>query len=191
MNPLQGQQFTRRIAFAYKWVLRSLVSKEPLDVFGPPGQCDRGSIDAVYIINLDRQPARWDIFSREAHRQRISGGERLLSLCHRVPAVDGKAMNFDEADGLVGLTYAVDAQYYVDPDPRLLAMIREKEVQIAMSREEIAVALSHIKAWRTIIAENRSYALVLADLQQLFDCEGLRSLGQDRAELAGSTRSRP
>jgi len=41
--------------------------------------------------------------------------------------------------------------------------MREKEFQVALSLEEIAVALSHIAAWRQVVADERSYALILED----------------------------
>src|SRR5689334_23374523 len=105
--------------------MRLLAAKEPLKVVGRSGEADL--IEAVYIINLDRQPTRWENFQSEARRQAIVGGERLLNFCHRVPAVDGKLLDSAEAEGVVGLTYPLDAQYYVDPDPRLLSLIREKD----------------------------------------------------------------
>ncbi len=118
----------------------------------------------------------------EARRQVIEGREHLLSVCHRVSAVDGKLLNEGEVNESVALTYPLDAQYYVDPDPRLLTLIREKSVHISMSREEIAVALSHIKAWRRIVAENRSYALILED-DVFFEKEFAAQLNRSWREL--------
>jgi GR25 family glycosyltransferase involved in LPS biosynthesis len=112
---------------------------------------------------LDRHPSRWENFTREARRQVVEGGRRLLGSCHRVAAIDGKLLDAGGVNESVDPTYPLDAQYYVDPDPRLLTLIREKAVHVSMSREEIAVALSHIKAWRRMAAENRSYALILED----------------------------
>jgi GR25 family glycosyltransferase involved in LPS biosynthesis len=163
LNPFRGYRFTRKLGFAFKSLLRSLAVKEPLKVFGTQQGSDSDCIEAVYIINLDRQPSRWENFKREARRQVVEGGRRLLGFCHRVVAIDGKLLDAGEVNESVDLTYPLDAQYYVDPDPRLLTLIREKAVHISMSREEIAVALSHIKAWRRMAAENRSYALILED----------------------------
>lgn len=163
MNIARGHYLTRRFGFAFKWSLRALAANEPLQVFGNPKGPDSGCIEAVYIINLDRQPSRWKNFTGEARRQAIEGGEDLLSFCHRVSAVDGKLLDEGEVNDSVAATYPLDAQYYVDPDPRLLTLIREKAVHISMTQEEIAVALSHVKTWRRIVAEERSYALVLED----------------------------
>lgn len=169
--------------FALKSVLRSLAVKEPLKVFGTQQGSDSDCIETVYIINLDRQPSRWENFKREARRQVVQGGRRLLDFCHRVSAVDGKLLNAGEVYESVGPTYPLYAQYYVDPDPRLLALIREKAVHVSMSREEIAVALSHIKAWRRMVAENRSYALILED-DVFFETGFAAQLNRSWRELA-------
>ena len=163
MNPFRGYRLARRLEFAVKSILRSLAAKAPLKAFGTRDDSGSECIESVYIINLDRQQSRWENFEREARRQVVEGGGRLLDFCHRVSAVDGKLLDTSEANGSVGATYPLDAQYYVDPDPRLLPLIREKAVHVSMSREEIAVALSHINAWRRVVAENRSYTLILED----------------------------
>lgn len=163
MNPLRGRKIGNKISFLLKRLLRTIAGREPLKVFGPPGSRSNDRIEAVYIINLDRQIARWEIVKVEAHRQILERGGRLLDLCQRVPAVDGKLLDMSEVEGSVSLKYPLDAQYFVDPDPRLLTLIREKDVEIAMSREEVAVALSHIRAWQHVVAENRSHVLILED----------------------------
>lgn len=159
MHPIRESRIARKFAFAIKSFLRSFSKSVPLNVIGSGP--DR--IEAVYVINLDRQPARWESVKVEACRQVVEGNGRLLEYCHRVSAVDGKLLDANIARGLVNPTYPLDAQYYVDPDPRLLDIIRVKDVDVTMSREEIAVALSHIKAWRQIVAEDRSHALILED----------------------------
>ncbi len=120
-------------------------------------------IEAAYVINLDRQIARWKNFTKEAGRQRVGGRQSLLDFCHRISAIDGKLLKLSDAASQVTATYPLDAQYYVDPDPKLLSKIREETVNINMTREEVAVALSHIKTWQRIVADKASYALVLED----------------------------
>lgn len=188
MNPFRGHPLTRRLGFALKRFMRSLAAKEPLEVVGRSGNADR--IEAVYIINLDRQPSRWENFQGEARRQAVIGGDRLSNFCLRVPAVDGKSLEVADANGEVGLTYPLDAQYYVDPDPRLLSLIRERDVQISMSREEIAVALSHVKAWRRIVADNRSHALILED-DVFFEAGFGAQLNRSWRELPRTHDNRP
>ena len=163
MHPFRGNRFARRLGFALKAILRCFAVKVPLKVFGTQEGSNSDRIEAVYIINLDRQPSRWENFRSEARRQVVEDRGLLLDYCHRVSAVDGKVLDASEANGSVNPTYPLDDQYYVDPDPRLLTLIREKAVHVSMSREEVAVTLSHIKTWRRLVTENRSYALILED----------------------------
>jgi GR25 family glycosyltransferase involved in LPS biosynthesis len=60
-------------------------------------------------------------------------------------------------------TYPLDDQYYVDPDPRLLDLMRERAVSVVMTPEEVAVAVSHVHAWRRIVEEKRTHGLILED----------------------------
>lgn len=163
MNTFVGNNITRKATFFFRWLLRSVGRNEPLRVFGSAQDDGDDRIEAVYVINLDRQSARWQTFTKEARRQRVEGRQSLLDFCHRVSAIDGKLLRPGDAASRVAAAYPLDAQYYVDPDPRLLSMIREEAVNVAMTREEVAVALSHIKTWQRIVADKASYALVLED----------------------------
>lgn len=163
MNLLAGQNITRKISYFFKRLVRNLSKKERLRMFGPPMAGDADYIEAAYIINLDRQKSRWENFTKEAKRQRVEGKHNLMHFCSRISAVDGKELNLDDCGSSVEKTYPLHSQYYVDPDPRLLVAIREKNVNITMTQEEIAVALSHIKTWQRIIDEKLSYALILED----------------------------
>lgn len=151
MHTLSGYWFVRRLRFAFKTILRSLAVKAPLKTFDTQQGSNSDRVEAVYIINLDRQHSRWEAFRTEARRHVVEGRGLLLDFCHRVSAVDGKLLDVSEAGGSVNPTYPLDNQYYVDPDPRLLNLIREKVVHVSMSREEVAVALSHIKTWRRLV----------------------------------------
>jgi beta-glucanase (GH16 family)/GR25 family glycosyltransferase involved in LPS biosynthesis len=59
-------------------------------------------------------------------------------------------------------TYSLGDQLYVDPR-RVLPRRLDLDEKIQMSRQEIAVALSHIKIWKRIAAGKDQYALVLED----------------------------
>ncbi len=94
----------------------------------------------------------------------MAGKRSLIDVCFRLPAVDGKKLKINDVPfDKIQSKYNLKDQYYVDPDPRLLPAIREKEIYINLSNEEIAVALSHIAAWQRIIDEERSYGLILED----------------------------
>jgi GR25 family glycosyltransferase involved in LPS biosynthesis len=151
------------IIYLLRLHLRHFGRHEPLRVFGPAQHDGDDRIEAAYVINLDRQPTRWKLFTGEASRQRVEGGQSLLNFCHRVSAIDGKLLGPGDAASQVAAGYPLKSQYDIDLDPKLLARIKEGTVDVTMTREEIAVALSHIKAWRQIVADKVSYALVLED----------------------------
>lgn len=163
MNILVGNSITRKVFFFLKWLFRSVAHSDQIRVFGSVQDGDVDCIEAVYVINLDRQSSRWKIFKREASRQKVKGRQNFLNFCHRISAIDGKQLRPDNANSQVSASYPLDSQYYVDPDPRLLLKIREETVNINMTREEVAVALSHIKVWQQIVSDKVTYALILED----------------------------
>ena len=164
MNIVVGNKILRKVDFLFRLLLRSLGSKNEIRVFGTKKNTEDDRIEAMYIINLDRQSDRWKQFKKEANCQKVEGKKSLLDFCHRVSAIDGKSLRLNEfSSSKVEKSYNLKDQYYVDPDPRLLSIIREKNVNVDMTREEVAVALSHIKAWQRIVDERKSYALVLED----------------------------
>lgn len=163
MNPFAGNSLLRKAGLLGKLFLRSFHRPELLRAFGSVGNNGENGIEAVFIINLDRQPSRWKFFTREARRLTVTGGKSFLDFCHRVSAIDAKAGIPANSTLEVCVSYPLEAQYHVDPDPRLLPRIREGAVDIPMTREEIAVALSHLKVWRRIVTEKIPYALILED----------------------------
>jgi hypothetical protein len=185
MNIVNGTDFQRKFSFFLKRFLRRVRRNEPLHVFGSTRTDGSDRIEAVYIINLDRQPARWRNFVGEARRQVVEGGRSLMDFCRRVSAIDGKLEVPSDVASDVAATYPLESQYYVDPDPRLLPKIREEAVKINMTREEVAVALSHVKAWRRLIADGVPYALVLED-DVFFEGTFAARLNQTWQELSES-----
>lgn len=127
--------------------------------FGPFSE-DR--IGHVYVINLDRQPERWTRVLRELRHVRDGSGGLLADHTTRVPAVD--ARNFGHTLDLAGVvrSYTLGDQLYVDPRSILPPKLDLGE-RVEMSRQEIAVALSHIDVWRRIAEGIHRYALVLED----------------------------
>ena len=84
MNSLRGHRLKKTLSFALKRVFRAFTVREPLKVFGTA--VGSGLIENVYVINLDRQPARWESFKREAQRQIVEGAGPLLAFGQRVSA---------------------------------------------------------------------------------------------------------
>ena len=161
MNIIVGNKTRRKVEFFIKRLIRNLGSKSKIKAFSTKNINDR--IEAAYIINLDRQSDRWKQFEKEAKYQKVEGSRSLFEFCYRVSAIDGKILKLADFSTKVEKSYNLEDQYYVDPDPKLLSIIKEKNIKVDMTREEIAVALSHIKVWQRIVDERRSYALILED----------------------------
>ena len=162
MNIKINDKVTRKIDYIIRHLRRYFVPKVFHHVFDHSN--DKKSINIVYVINLERQPDRWKQIKNEAKRQYIKGGGTLKDYLCRVAAFDGKKYKYDSnlKESVVS-KFNIKDQYYVDPDPQLLTAIRDRDIWIDMSQEEIAVTLSHISCWKKIVAENRSHALILED----------------------------
>ena len=151
MNIVNGSRIKRKIGFHLNKINRRIALKNKIKVIGTL----KHEIEIVYVINLDRQKKRWRKFQKEAYYQKIKETSTLLDYCHRISAIDGKEIKRNEFKSHHILkTYNLNDQYFVDPDPRLLSIIREKSINVDLTKEEIAVALSHIKIWHKILNEN-------------------------------------
>lgn len=138
-----------------------------LTVFVPGGRVRAfggggGQIGAIMVVNLDRQPKRWRRVTRELGRFRTSDGVPLTSITRRLAAVDAR-------DGrAVAATVDVDAMYriadhlYVQPDARLAECFADDD-PVRMTRQEVAVARSHVEAWKAVATGIVDYVLVLED----------------------------
>jgi GR25 family glycosyltransferase involved in LPS biosynthesis len=162
MNINLGHHFFRRLKFYRKQFFRTLSYRSFHKSFAEEAQ--GALIDSVYVINLKRQPERWLRIASELKREKLSDGLSLLDLSHKVEAIDGKLLDTAVISPLeVNKIFNIRDQYTVDPDPRLLEAIRDREILINMTPEEIAVTQSHIACWRRMVAEKRSYSLILED----------------------------
>jgi len=91
----------------------------------------------AYIINLDRSKKRYDYVLTKANKIGLP--------IHRISAVDGKNLSEDEVNKYVDLK---SYQNYLGHYPK---------------RGMIGCNLSHIKVWKTFLASNYQFALVLED----------------------------
>ena len=121
-----------------------------------------GLIGAITVINLDRQPQRWRRVTRELARFRTSDGRLLTEITRRLAAVDARDGRSAAATADVDSTYRVGDQLHVQPDSRLAACFAEDE-PVRMTRQEVAVARSHVEAWKAIAAGPEEHVLVLED----------------------------
>jgi GR25 family glycosyltransferase involved in LPS biosynthesis len=121
-----------------------------------------GRIGAITVINLDRQPWRWTLVTRELGRFRTFDGVPLTTITHRLVAIDARDGRSGAATGDVDVMYRVGDQLHVQPDARLAACFSEDE-PVRMTRQEVAVARSHVEAWKAIAAGTDQFVLVLED----------------------------
>lgn len=130
--------------------------------FGPAYANER--IARIYVINLDRQPDRWDEIRRELDQVLDCSGKALTERAVRVPAADARSFaRLPEADDDVGPIYTLGDQLFVEPQLRVLSDRFELDRPIRISWPEVAVARSHVGVWRRIAAGDDAYALVLED----------------------------
>lgn len=125
------------------------------------GKCD-DHISAIFLINLDRQPLRLKRSVRELARFTTREGVPLRSITHRVRAIDARDGRAVATTSDVDPIYRLGDQLHVQPDARL-ANCFGVEHPISMTRQEIAVARSHIEVWKTIANGEAEFALILED----------------------------
>lgn len=119
-------------------------------------------IGTIMVINLDRQPGRWRRVTRELGRFRTSEGDPLTSVTRRLAAVDARDGRAVAATLDVDAMYRMGDQLYVQPDSRLAECFSEDE-PVRMTRQEVAVARSHVEAWKAVANGTDNYVLVLED----------------------------
>ena len=100
--------------------------------------------------------------SKELGRFRTSDGARLTSITRRLAAVDARDARSVAATADVDPIYRIGDQLYVQPDARLAASFAADE-PVRMTRQEVAVARSHVEAWKTIAVGADEFVLVLED----------------------------
>lgn len=147
-------------AMAFR-LLRRVATALPggrIDAFG----AEASRIGAILVINLDRQPHRMTRTLRELARFRDHTGRRLTALVKRLPAVDARDGRAVAATADVDPLYLLEDQLYVQPDARLEACFERNEA-VTMTRQEIAVARSHIEAWKVVATGSEEHVLILED----------------------------
>lgn len=114
------------------------------------------------MINLDRHDDRWRRIQRELTRLRDIKGAPLVDLTKRLSAVDARYPILPARE-LVHAAYTLADQLSVDPRQLPISVGDPAKIEIAMSPEETAIALSHVKAWELVAAGEHAYSLVLED----------------------------
>lgn len=175
MNIITGNRNFLLLKYKLKKLLRILIKQDELKTFG----FGENEINKVFVINLDRQKERWKLIQEEIQRIKLQNKNNLLSFTERFSAIDAKKQSIQTSK--IKPSYKLKDQYFVDPNPRLLSIIRNKEINIDLTKQEIAVALSHLSLWDKIINENIYSALILEDdiyFENKFSCK-LNSLWKE------------
>ena len=121
------------------------------------------AIQRIYVINLDRQGDRLSQVKKELQSVRDRTGRPLTAIMRRFSAVDARYLTEVPDSGELQPHYSLADQLFVDPHPSLAA---DKDIcceRISMTRQEVAVALSHITVWKAVAASDLPYTLVLED----------------------------
>jgi GR25 family glycosyltransferase involved in LPS biosynthesis len=119
-------------------------------------------IGSILVVNLNRQPMRWRGVLRELNRFRTSDGALLGSIARRFPAVDARDGRAVAATADVDPIYRIGDQLYVQPDARLEECFGVDE-PVRMTRQEVAIARSHIEVWKAVATGTHDHVLVLED----------------------------
>jgi len=86
----------------------------------------------------------------------------LTSITRRLVAVDARDGRAVAATVDVDAMYRIGDQLHVQPDARLAECFAEDE-PVQMTRQEVAVARSHVEAWKAVATGTDDYVLVLED----------------------------
>ncbi|WP_318451456.1 family 16 glycosylhydrolase [Photobacterium leiognathi] len=145
--------------------IRRLVGRKKCSAFSTSKKRSSSQkIKRIFVINLDRQPHRLDNVFKEFSPLLDENSLSLKNMIVRVPAVDASKLDSDSLNQFetVKRTYTLAGQLYVDPC-KALPQNLDLDMNIEMSQQEIAVALSHIETWKRVAHGEEQYALVLED----------------------------
>ena len=148
-----------RLALSARWMATKPVCKS----FGRTNDQSYERIQQIYVINLDRQALRWSQVQRELQQIYDGFGTPLVELTRRFPAIDAKDYAGSPSESVIETYYTLAEQLYVEPQPALWTGRINIDQRIQMTRQEVAVALSHIEVWKRIASGEHGYTLVLED----------------------------
>lgn len=158
MNLRKASGFLHWLAFRVLRAAATILPGGRISAFGGGDNM----IGAIIVVNLDRQPRRWRRVLRELGRFRTSDGAPLASIARRQAAVDARDGRAVAATSDVDSAYRIGDQLYVQPDVRLEECFGVDE-PIRMTRQEVAVARSHVEVWKAVAKGSDDYVLVLED----------------------------
>lgn len=150
--------------FRFWLALRRLLPNRKCKTFSAQSSSKSPAIDKIYVINLDREQARWSKMKQELKYILDSSGTEILKLTERYSAIDAKQFSHErKKDAEIDPYYTLGDQLFVEPQPLVIPTHLELNTPIRMSRAEIAVAQSHINVWKKVATGNNEYVLILED----------------------------
>lgn len=162
MNKLSFANFRQSLLHHGRFRLRVLDMYRRATVFSHRNDADN-ALRRIYVINLDRCPDRWRRVRRELDRFQDRNGERLSALARRFSAIDARYIQAVPESAMLIPKFTLADQLTIDPSPLLRADDETRAREIEMTRQEVAVALSHIEVWKLISDGDVPSALVLED----------------------------
>ncbi len=160
MNVRSFADFSQALIHHGRLRLRLLDRRRRATVFSPGNEPD--ALRRIYVINLDRRPDRWRRVHRELNRFRSRHGERLPTMVRRFSAIDARYVDSSPTPDLTP-RYTLADQLTIAPNAQLQIGSETRARTIGMTKQEIAVALSHIEVWKLIAEGDVPSALVLED----------------------------
>ena len=145
----------------WKYATRKFSRRQHRTAFSAAGTAAIGRIE---VINLDRAMDRWARLHAELGNHTDAAGKRLTSITQRFRATDARNLDPQSIPGqLLKPEYTLTQQFSVDPTYANLVDEDALETTVTMTKQEIAIALSHIAVWETIAASATPFTLILED----------------------------
>ena len=164
MNLSKPLRSVSRLLYSFALRCQAHLPRQECLAFAQSSDPRQSGIGPIFVINLERQPQRWANVLRELSCILDASGEPLSERVLRYSACDAQSDEQQLADdGDTERFYTLGDQLFVEPQPLAVPDAFDLTRPIRMSREEIAVARSHIAVWKTIARSTAPYALVLED----------------------------
>lgn len=164
MNSSKPLRAASRLLYSLFLQMRTHLPRRTCVAFAQPSVSQRSGIGPIFVINLERQPQRWAHVLRELSCVLDAAGTPLSERAIRYSACDAQTNTHQQLeDSDIDPFYTLGDQLFVEPQPQAVPDAFDLTRLVRMSREEVAVARSHIGVWKAIARSAASYALVLED----------------------------
>lgn len=160
MNNKIDAKFLEIMKFKLDYLLR-LLDRKPVSLsFSSNG---KGSIERIYVINLDRKPERWRQVRLELMRIYYANDLTLDKLTRRFSAIDARYFDNNIDENVLLPYYTLSDQLKVEPNEKIPLDSDFLTHRIDMTKQEISIALSHIEIWKLVAQDDISHCLILED----------------------------